>query len=488
MARHMNPKKFLAEFVYEVEKDFDVDGVPASWAAPTDDGKPAHRFWDDEDEKVELDFFGGQNTGDVSSFATSHDGKLVAGSNGSVVGVLDIETKEHCMQFRALMFPCVKLLFSPALNESEGYTLVIETSDRDERKSVVFFLELDQDGHMMQQPDTIDVDELLQKSLEPVVAQMNESFGVSSTSPLLESVREGYSKALEHLRAGLESRHLVRVAGRPTGFGSSPFSKDGRLFLYVIQNESTQSGPRPPADLPKVIVFDVVNKCQKHMLDGHEDAIMWTAFSPDGQYIATAAWDGTFRIFDVSTGDCKHIIGPTGGQCWSGAWSPDSKHVVLCGMANDDSRHETFVAVYSAETAQQVNQFRNDELKHWVRCVAWSARGEIAIVHEKNNVWIWEPFENRTISSFKVKVEDWIMERYAAVSQVQWVNEGDMLVARAGDGTIEIWDRVKNIKWRLQRPEGSGKERGIGIFRWVEKDRTLMTFSRDGFMRTYRLS
>ncbi|KAH0032377.1 WD40 repeat-like protein, partial [Aureobasidium melanogenum] len=134
-------------------------------------------------------------------------------------------------------------------------------------------------------------------------------------------------------------------------------------------------------------------------------------------------------------------------------------------MANDDSRHETFVAVYSAETAQQVNRFRNDELKHWVRCVAWSARGEIAIVHEKNNVWIWEPFENRTISSFKVKVEDWIMERYAAVSQVQWVNEGDMLVARAGDGTIEIWDRVKNIKWRLQRPEGSGKERGIGIFR-----------------------
>ncbi|KAG9731797.1 WD40 repeat-like protein, partial [Aureobasidium melanogenum] len=293
MARHMNPKKFLAEFVYEVEKDFDVDGVPASWAAPTDDGKPARRFWDDEDEKVGLGFIGSQNTGDISSFATSHDGKLVAGSNGSVVGVLNIETKEHCMQFRGLVFPCDKLLFSPALNESGGYTLVIETSDRDERKSVVFFLELDRDGHMIQQPDKIDVDELLQKSLEPVVAQMNESFEVSSTSPLLESIREGYSKALEHLRAGLESRHLVRVAGRPTGFGSSPFSKDGRLFLYVIQNESTQSGPRPPADLPKVIVFDVVNKCQKHMLDGHEDAIMWTAFSPDGQYIATAAWDGT---------------------------------------------------------------------------------------------------------------------------------------------------------------------------------------------------
>lgn len=487
MARYMNPKKFLKEFVYDVEKDFDVDGVSASWAPPTDN-KPAHRFWDDEDEKVELDFFDDQQTGEVSSYATSHDGKLVAGSNGSVVGILNIETKEQYMQFRGLVFPCVKMIFSPAFNESGGYTLAIETSDRDERKSVVFFLQLDGEGHLVHQPDTIDIGELLQKSLDPVFSQMKDSFGLSSTSPLLESVREGYKKALENLRAGLESRHLTRVAGHPTGFGSNSFSMDGQLFLYVIQNGSTQSGTRPPADLPKVIVYDVVNNCEKYVLGGHEDAIMWTAFSPDGQYIATAAWDGTFRIFGVSTGDCKHIIGPTGGQCWSGAWSPDSKHVVLCGMTNQESKNETFVAVYSAETAQQVNRFRNDELKHWVRCVAWSPRGEIAIVHEENNVWIWEPFEDKTVSSFKVKVDDWIKKRYAAVSQVQWVNEGEMLVARAGDGTIEVWDRVKNIKWRLQRPEGSGKERGIGIFRWVKKDKTLRTFSRDGSMRSYRLS
>lgn len=483
----MNPQKFLAEFVYEVEKDFDVDGVPASWA-PSAGGKPAHRFWDDEDEKIELCFFDGQDKGAVSIYATSHDGKLVAGSNGSAIGILNLKTQGRCMQFKGLVHPCVKLLFSPATNESGGYTLVVETSDREERKSAILFLELDHDGHMLHQPDTIDVDDLLEKSLDPVVTQMKDSFELPSTSPLLDPIREGYGKALESLRAGLESRHLTRVTGRPNGFGSSPFSKDGRLFVYVTQNESTQSGPRPPADLPKVVVYDIANKCQKYSLGGHEDAIMWTALSPDSQYIATAAWDGTFRIFDVSTGDCKHVIGPTGGQCWSGAWSPDSKHVVLCGMANQEMQSETFVAVYAAKSAQQVNRFRNDQLRHWVRCVAWSTKGEIAIVHESNNVWIWEPFSDKTVSSFKVKADDFMMERYAAVSQVQWANDGEMLIARAGDGTIEIWDRVENIKWRLQRPDGTGKERGIGIFRWVAEDRTLRTFSRDGFMRAYRLS
>ncbi|KAH0155941.1 WD40 repeat-like protein, partial [Aureobasidium melanogenum] len=458
----MNKTLYLADYVYEVEEDFGIDGTPASWAATTDN-KPAHRFWDDEDEKIELHLFDDQQTSAIERFATSHDGKLVAGSNGSMVGVFNVESREHCMQFRGLALPCAKLIFGPSLNELGWYTLAVESSNRRRDDSSIFFLELDENGHSIHKPDVIDVDGLLQKSLELVISELNGSLGVPSTSPLLEPLREGYSKALDKLRAGLESRHLTRVAGRPSSFSSNPFSSDGRLFLYVIQNETTQSGSRPPADLPKVIVYDVANKCQKYVLGGHKDAIMWAAFSPDSQYIATAAWDGTFRIFSVSTGDCKHVIGPTGGQCWSGAWSPDSNYVLLCGVANQETQSETFIAVYSAETAQQVNRFRNDELGDWIRCVAWSARGEIAMVHESNNVWIWEPFENRTISSFKIRVDDWIKEHHAAVSEVQWVDGGDMLIARAGDDTIEIWNRVKNIKWRVQRPNGSGRERDIGI-------------------------
>lgn len=487
MSRHMNKQKFLAEYHYEVEKDFDIDGVPASWAAPTTDGKPAHRFWDDEDDRIELHFFDDQKPDEISLFAPSHDGRFVAGSNGSSVGVVNLETKEQCMQFNGLVSPCVKLMFSPVLLESGGYTLVIESCDRDRRESVIFFLELDHNAHMNQKLDVIDIKELLQKSLDPVASEVNASFGVSSTAALLESVREGYSDVLKRLRAGIESRDLSRVKGRTSGFSSSPFSMDGRLFLYTVQNESTQSGPRPAADLPKIMVYDMVNKCQKYIVGGHEDAIMWTAFSPDSQFIATAAWDGTFRISSVSTGDCKHVIGPTGGQCWSGAWSPDSKHVLLCGMSREGSSSETFVAVYSAETGQQVNRLKDDQLQHWVRRVDWSARGELAIVGEKNHVWIWEPFEDKIISTFKLKVEDGLMERFAAVSDAQWANEGSLLIARARDGTIEMWDRMANTKWRLQRPEGSGTERNVGVVRWVKEDRCLRTFSRDGFMRSYRI-
>jgi WD40 repeat protein len=488
----MNEKKFLAEYVYEVEKDFDIDGILASWAAPTD-GRPAHRFWDDEDDRIELHFFNDQKPADISVFATSHDGKLVAGSSGSSVGVFNLETKEQCMQFKGLAVPCVELVFSPSRIESGGYTLVVESADRDEAEQTIFFLDLDRDGRRTNEASLIDMDELLQKSLDPVISELDHSFNIPSTSPLVGSVRESYSKALEILRAGLESRDLSRVTGSTGSFGSSPLSMDNGLFLYVIQNESTQDDDfRPAAELPKVVVYDIINRCQKYVLSGHEDAIMWTAFSPDSQYIATAAWDGTFRIFSVSTGDCKHVIGPTGGQCWSGAWSPDSKYLLVSGMTDEGegegSRNDPFVAVYSVETAQQVNRFTSEKrIRDWVRCVAWSPRGEIVIVSESNQLWIWEPFENKTVSSFRLKVEDWMMDNFASVSGVQWVNEGEILIASTGHGTVEIWDRMENTKWRLQRPEGSGTERSISVVRWAKEDRTLRTFSRDGFMRSYRL-
>ena len=38
------------------------------------------------------------------------------------------------------------------------------------------------------------------------------------------------------------------------------------------------------------------------LLQGHDDCICSIAFSPDGFKIATASWDKTIQIWDVSTG------------------------------------------------------------------------------------------------------------------------------------------------------------------------------------------
>jgi hypothetical protein len=90
MSRH----QFLTEFVYGVEKDFDIGGAQASWAQGS---KPAHRSWGDEDDRIEVPYTSDDHTS--SHIAISLDEKLVAICGGLLISLYDIATKECRTQF-----------------------------------------------------------------------------------------------------------------------------------------------------------------------------------------------------------------------------------------------------------------------------------------------------------------------------------------------------------------------------------------------------
>ncbi|KAG9681603.1 hypothetical protein KCU95_g3530, partial [Aureobasidium melanogenum] len=94
----MRREKSLREFEYDVEKDFEVDGTPASWAGT--DQEPAHRYWGDEHHKIELPYQD-DHQGRLATSALTPDKKFIAASNGFVVSVVDIATKQCRMEFRA---------------------------------------------------------------------------------------------------------------------------------------------------------------------------------------------------------------------------------------------------------------------------------------------------------------------------------------------------------------------------------------------------
>ena len=55
-------------------------------------------------------------------------------------------------------------------------------------------------------------------------------------------------------------------------------------------------------------VYDLTSGEPKFVLEGHRDDINTVQFSPDGQYIATAADDRTVRIWEANTGKCKKVL------------------------------------------------------------------------------------------------------------------------------------------------------------------------------------
>jgi hypothetical protein len=53
----------------------------------------------------------------------------------------------------------------------------------------------------------------------------------------------------------------------------------------------------PPPDLP--------HPAARRTLTGHTDSVTSVAIAPDGSWLATGSWEGTARVWDVATGQCR---------------------------------------------------------------------------------------------------------------------------------------------------------------------------------------
>src|SRR5438874_2715514 len=60
-------------------------------------------------------------------------------------------------------------------------------------------------------------------------------------------------------------------------------------------------------------------------LQGHTNAVVSVAFSPDGKTLASASYDGTLKLWDMTTGKERATLGKYTGCVGCVAISPDGK-------------------------------------------------------------------------------------------------------------------------------------------------------------------
>ena len=60
-------------------------------------------------------------------------------------------------------------------------------------------------------------------------------------------------------------------------------------------------------------------------LQGHTDAVVAVAFSPDSKTLASASYDGTLKLWDMTTGKERATLGEYKGCLGCVAFSPDGK-------------------------------------------------------------------------------------------------------------------------------------------------------------------
>ena len=63
-------------------------------------------------------------------------------------------------------------------------------------------------------------------------------------------------------------------------------------------------------------------------LEGHRGGPHAVAFSPDGKRLASVSWDGTFRLWNVATGEQQELVTERGGRLRDVKFAPDGLTVV----------------------------------------------------------------------------------------------------------------------------------------------------------------
>jgi WD40 repeat protein len=168
--------------------------------------------------------------------------------------------------------------------------------------------------------------------------------------------------------------------GPLTGYDSSvdaiTFSHDSRLLAFAGAPDKS------------VFVWDVVRKMARFPpLKGHEDAVIAVAFSPEDSLIASCSGDRTILVWDVTTGDQKHVLttNKPKGDILSLAFSPDGTRLISASRALSlevwdvkswrifrrvDAKYDvqwpvTLLAAFSPDCNQLVSANRNRDLFIW---------------------------------------------------------------------------------------------------------------------------
>ncbi|KXT08936.1 hypothetical protein AC579_9531 [Pseudocercospora musae] len=486
----MSRARFLKEYVLKVDKEFELDSKTAEWA-PSSSGGPLE--WGQEQSSMEIVKTDKSAERQVSSaaMALSPDNEYLAVASNSAIRIYTAEKKDIRAELIGHQTSVAGIFFVEDISKADTpdgtkYMILSDSKTfRDDGTIIAWYL--DSDGKSLTRTMPFAIEALADKCMSAISEDLTSHHELDTDG--LAEIRKGFIDTI--VKSDMKNRlqSLTHWKGHFPSFGSKPLSTDGERWLQVLNNDSTQSGPRRPALLPTIIVrhFDNINSAT--YLHGHDDAIMWASFSPtNSELLATASWDGTFRIWSALDGRENLKITQGDVQDWSGDFSPDGRHVLFAGTE--------CVSIYSIDTGDQVLKLAREGLKteSWIRYLSWSPAGDAIALGNGMGVLLWRPFDkkyanwDRVDEILKLGAEEPMHKGYMSFNGIRWLDrKGHLLAAADGENSFFVWDRERNLKWRFQRPMGKELKLFSDDCLYDEKRKVLITLDGDWKLREWNL-
>ena len=178
----------------------------------------------------------------------------------------------------------------------------------------------------------------------------------------------------------------------------------------------------------------VYNVRELRSFRGHNGVIMAVSFSPDGKIIASASFDKTIKLWQVSNGKLLTTLQGHQERLWSLRFSPDGK--TLASSSFDSSVKLWNVAdgtVKKTLTAHKKTEVRSVDFSSDGKLLASSdSRGWIKLWNAKDGTLI------KSIPAHRTK-----KGRFWWVTAIKFNHDGKILASTSTDDTVKLW-KVEN--------------------------------------------
>lgn len=219
-------------------------------------------------------------------------------------------------------------------------------------------------------------------------------------------------------------KKLFTYQGHNDRVNSVAWSNDSLLLTSGSEDKTVQ-------------VWNAANGTLDFNFLGHSAGVLCVGWQPDNSSLASGSWDGTLRDWATvqhgdhfNAGDQIFSYGGHGkNEVYALAWSPDGNFIASAGadqtvqISNGSNGTPRLPFFIGHQSKTRVNP---------VRSVAWSPDGNfMASGDTQGNVLVWQIAGRKTIFSYS--------GHKGAVNAVAWSPDGKRIASASVDNTVQIW-------------------------------------------------
>ncbi|WP_438024701.1 AAA family ATPase [Sorangium sp. So ce233] len=157
--------------------------------------------------------------------------------------------------------------------------------------------------------------------------------------------------------------------------------------------------------------------------EGHRDAVLDGAISPDGRLLVTASLDGTLKVWDLATGRLLSTLEDRSVACC--AISPDGQRVV---SASDDGLRVGYLLA-----GQHLSTIEGTS--HGIACCAISPDGQrVVSASRARTLRVWDAVTGQLLST--------LHGHASLVTACAMSADGRRVVSASTDRTLRVWDAL----------------------------------------------